>query len=63
MKRIIALMLALLLCFALLVSCGGDDDEDGDDSSSSVNNPSLDSVPTDEEPDTGDNVVDDSELK
>ena len=62
MKRIIALMLALLLCFALLVSCGGDDD-DGDDSSSSVNNPSLDSVPTDEEPDVADNVIDASELK
>ena len=57
MKRIIALMLALLLCFALLVSCGGDDD-DGDDSSSSVNNPSLDSVPTDEEPNMdGENPV------
>lgn len=55
MKRIIALMLALLLSLFAFVACSDDDEEEEEESSSS--SVAVGDVPTEEEPDVGDNIV------
>lgn len=64
MKRIIALLLALILCFAMLVSCGGDGESsssEGGESQSEQGGETVDlsdlgNLPNDSyEP--GDNIV------
>ncbi len=53
MKKIIALMLSLLMCFAMLVSCGPDEEDPSESSSSEL--PGADELPS--ENTDADNII------
>lgn len=55
MKKILALMLSLLMCFAMLVSCGPDEEESSSSEESSSELPSEGELP--EEKTDADNIV------
>lgn len=54
MKKIIALMLSLLMCFAMLVSCGPDEEDPTEDPSSSTE-PGQSELPSEDT--DADNIV------
>lgn len=46
MKKLIALMLALVMCFAMLVSCGDDDESSSSEAPSESQSESIGELPS-----------------